>query len=43
MRQLKVGSVMTTDVVHTEHDASFKEIAGTPAVHGIADDWLRHL
>lgn len=35
MRQLKVGSVMTTDVVHTEHDASFKEIAGTLAEHRV--------
>ncbi|MFE0490751.1 CBS domain-containing protein [Streptomyces griseoaurantiacus] len=35
MRQLKVGSVMTTDVVPTEHDASFKEIAGRLAEHRV--------
>jgi len=35
MRQTKVGSVMTTDVVHTEHDTPFKEIARALTEHRV--------
>ncbi|WP_329131074.1 CBS domain-containing protein [Streptomyces sp. NBC_00670] len=35
MRQMKVGSVMTTDVVHAEYDTPFKEVARALAGHRI--------